>query len=175
MTEKTVTTYFQAVDTGTKFKWGSIDPWFTKVDKESAVRVADDPKYIGKVYSFAPLCTVEYRPTMHICICDSEYKLCGAVSNWAANVFYAGNGSTFDDGDWCPKCMQKLQELRKLWGDNESRDPLSIGQQVRITNSYGVEIRDPHTITGIAPDGEYYLDTDAPWSSWKQRYLTPIE
>ena len=107
MAETTLTTYFQSVDVGTKFRWGTIDPVFQKVDEETAVRVSNAPRYLGRMYAFAPHCTVQYRPVMHITT-DGVNRLCGAVSHWAAHIHYAGNGSSFGDGDWCPKCMAQV-------------------------------------------------------------------
>jgi hypothetical protein len=174
MTKKMTTTYFQAVDIGTTFHWGSIDPVFRKVDHESAVRVSNDPKYIGKMYAFAPMCSVKYRPLMHITR-EGQFNLCGSPSRWAAHIHYASRDAEFDDGDWCPTCRGIQQEQYDKFLENEARPPYSIGQRVQVMNGYGIDIGEK-TVIGIASDGTYFLDpTDTPWYSWRQGRLTPIE
>ena len=104
-----LTTSFGTVDVGHKFNWGSIDSTFQKVDETSAIRVANAPRYVGRTYAFADKCQVKYRPVMHITT-DGVNRLCGAVSIWAAHIHYAGDGSSFDDGDWCKECMKIMHD-----------------------------------------------------------------
>jgi hypothetical protein len=96
------------VEVGKRFGWGSIDPIFQKLDADTAIRVSNAHKYIGKTFVFAPTCGVRYRPTMHVTK-DGVTNLCGADSPWAAHIFYARNGSSFVDGDWCHKCFNLMQ------------------------------------------------------------------
>jgi hypothetical protein len=116
MALQTLSTRFDLVDVGKRFRWGSIDPIFQKVDETTAIRVSNAFKYMGKTYAFGEACRVRYRPVMHITT-DGVNRLCGAVSHWAAHIFYATDGAKFDDGDWCPECWHLKNAQQSQPGD----------------------------------------------------------